>query len=50
MCFLGNELHDKSTLFDLKTKHNVKVFFWGGCDHIDDVNIPMFVIDSIHNK
>ena len=50
MFFLGNQLNDKTTLVDLKTEQNIKAFPWGRQDHQDDINIPMFVIDSIYNK
>lgn len=50
MFFLGNKLDDKTTMDNLKEKHNAKAFFWGLVDHQNDENITMFKIDSIYNK
>jgi|LauGreDrversion4_2_1035121.scaffolds.fasta_scaffold330630_1 hypothetical protein len=50
MFFLGNELNERTTLYDLKQRLNVKIVFWSNLDHQDDVNIPMFTIDSVYNK
>ena len=50
MFFLGNQLSEKTTLEDLKQRQNVKAVFWSNLDHQDDINIPMYTIDSVHNK
>lgn len=50
MFFFGNQLSEKTTLEDLKQRQNAKAVFWSNLDHKDDVNIPMYIIDSVHNK